>query len=485
MKNTVNKADWLAAGRCQAMAWSGLRVESLPADEATRFRMEQGQEVGVCARELYPNGVLVVGTAKASVAEVTQGLVTDRSAHTLFEAAFEIGPFAARADILSREGSAWHLLEVKSSFSDSTSIKEYVDDLAYTAMVLRRAGLAVVKTSLVLLSRDYRHGMGVDSLFTVVDQTEAAEPRAAEFERIADAVASALLGEVRPASVMVSACRGCDYFSSECLGAGHEHTVLELPNLHHTKLKKLSADGIISLSHMPADFALSDRQRRVMDAALSGQIFVADGLGATLQSILWPCHYLDFETVATVMPLYEGHGCHQQVLTQFSVHHRDAPDADPRHSEFLANARQSEERQLAEALIEVLGQKGSIIVYGSFEKTRISALRDVFADLGEDLDALLGRLVDLCEVIASNVYHPEFKGSFSIKQVVPALVPDLSYAGLAVADGNTAIAKFARMARGEIPSDAIALTRAQLLAYCRLDTLGMVRLHEVLCRLAP
>lgn len=484
MKNTICKADWLTAGQCEAMAWYGRRVETPPPDEATRFRMEQGQEVGALARGLHPNGILVAGTAEMSAAAVTQVLIADGSRQTLFEAAFESGPFVAKADILSREGGGWHLAEVKSSFSDSTGVKEYIDDLAYTAMVLGRAGLSVVRTSLVLLSRDYRHGMGLDHLFVVLDKTEDVGPRAAEYEQSADAVAARLLGEARPAPVLVSACRRCDFFTTACVGSGHSHTVVELPNLHHTKLRKLSADGIINLSDVPADFALSDRQQRVVDAVLLGRMVVGDGLGTALRAIQWPCHYLDFETVATVMPLYEGHGCHQQVVTQFSVHHRDAPDADPRQSEFLADARQSEERQLAAALIDVLGQKGSIIVYGSFEKTRISALRNAFGDLGAGLEALLGRLVDLSEIIATHVYHPEFRGSFSIKAVMPALVPDLSYEGLAVADGDMAITKFARMAKGDISGDAVALTRDQLLAYCRLDTLGMVRLHDVLSRLA-
>ena len=484
MKNTITKGDWLAAWQCQKMAWYGLRVETPPPDEATRFRMQQGQEVGALARGLYPNGIQVSRTAQMSAAETTQALISDGSNPSLFEATFESGPFVAKADILSREGGGWHLLEVKSSFSDSASIKDYVDDLAYTAMVLRRAGLAVVKTSLVLLSRDYRHGLGVDRLFAIVDKTEDVDLRAAKFEETADAVADALLGEARPAPVLVSACRRCDFFAKECLGSGHKHTVVELPNLHHTKLRKLSTEGIIGLSDVPADFTLSDRQQRVKDAAVSEQIFIDGGLGTALQSIQWPCHYLDFETVATVMPLYDGHGCHQQVLTQFSVHRRDAPDADPRQSEFLADAGQSEERQLAGALIDVLGQEGSIIVYGSFEKTRISALRDGLGDLKEALDALLDRLVDLSEIVATHVYHPEFRGSYSIKAVMPALVPDLSYAGLAVADGDTAITKFARMARGEISGDAAAATREQLLEYCRLDTLSMVRLHEILSKLA-
>ncbi len=113
-------------------------------------------------------------------------------------------------------------------------------------------------------------------------------------------------------------------------------------------------------------------------------------------------------------------------------------------------------------------------------KTRIKALRAAFPDLAEPLDAILGRLADLLFYVTEFVYHPDFKGSFSIKKVLPVLVPGLSYKGLAVADGDTAITRFARMARGEIVGEDVELTRRQLLEYCERDTFAMLRLHEML-----
>ena len=188
--------------------------------------------------------------------------------------------------------------------------------------------------------------------------------------------------------------------------------------------------------------------------------------------------------MATFLPLYERHGCHRQVVTQFSIHHRDAPGAEPRHSEYLADPSRDCERELAETLIGQAGDRGSIVVYSGFERARITDLSSAFPDLADRLQAILGRLKDLLRVIEEHVCHPDFRGSFSLKNVLPALVPDLSYAGLEVTDGDTATTRFARMARGEIAGEAAARTRRQLLDYCRMDTFAMVRLHETLCRLA-
>ena len=161
------------------------------------------------------------------------------------------------------------------------------------------------------------------------------------------------------------------------------------------------------------------------------------GLDLALAASKWPCHYLDFETVATTLPLYDGYGCHDQVLTQFSVHHRDSLDAEPSHSEFLAPD---------------------------------------LAYLARPLTAISRRLVDFEKIIRKHIYHPAFGGSFSLKKVVTTLVTDVGYNDLAVRDGSAAIALFAQMARGEV--EDVDEARRNLLAYCRTDTLVMVRLHE-------
>ena len=200
----------------------------------------------------------------------------------------------------------------------------------------------------------------------------------------------------------------------------------------------------------------------------SGEIAAeTEGLAAALAAIEWPCHYLDFESVKTTLPLYDEYACHAQVLTQFSVHHRVNPDVEPSHSEFLARAEESQERTLAEYLIPALSDHGGIIVYGNFEQQRIKELAARLPDLAQPLIATLDRLVDFEKIIKEHVYHPAFGGSFSLKKVVPALVHDVNYDDLEVSDGTAAIRLFARMARGQV--EDIEGARRDLLAYCKTD----------------
>jgi hypothetical protein len=481
---SITKSDWLMAQGCLSQAWFAFRTKPTAPNEAGLFRMEQGREIGALAQELFPGGVFVSNIGTKTSAQVTTELLNVPSTDTLFEAAFAVDKFVVRADILKREHGGWHVFEVKSSFSDTTSIKELIDDLAYTVFVLRRSGLSVQKASLILLSRGFRYGHGFDRLFELLDKTLEVNSRVTEFEEAADTIVGALFAADRPSPVLLSACRDCHFFETDCLGLGVLHSVLEIPALHHTKLKRLSAAYIIDLSKLPNDLNLNERQERARAAATSATLSVKAGLDTALHSIQWPCYYLDFETMATVLPAYDGQGCHRQVLTQFSIHRKHAMGAEPTHSDYLADATQDCERMLAEALIGDLGDTGSIIVYSTFEKTRISGMRDAFLDLAPALQKILDRLTDILPIIQDHVYHPEFRGSYSIKKVLPALIPALSYKDLEVADGETAITRFARMARGEISGEEIETTRQHLLKYCELDTFAMVQLHEKLWALA-
>jgi hypothetical protein len=122
MPDFITKSDWLIAQQCIGMAWHDLRAEPVPPNEAERFRMQQGQEVGALARTLYSNGLLVSGRDNHASAAKTRALMADQARETIFEATALAAPFVAKADILTRIAGGWHLLEVKSSFSDTKDL---------------------------------------------------------------------------------------------------------------------------------------------------------------------------------------------------------------------------------------------------------------------------------------------------------------------------------------------------------------------------
>jgi hypothetical protein len=473
----MTKHVYLEAQQCLTRGWYAQRLPAESLDEAEQFRMEQGNEVHRLSRELFPDGILVKG---GNAVEKTQRLMADPAVSTVFEAAFSVDGYATKADIIVRDGNGWQVFEVKSNLHDPDVPDELIDDMAYTVMVMKRCGTWITSCFLLRLSRDFRKGMGIEKMFGESDTTKAVQQRVRDILPRWDEILKAISQPKPPTPNLSNACKHCDYFCDDCLGKGIEYSVLQLPRCQAKQIEALKQLGILDLRKLPDRFRLTDSQRPVVQCVKNGQSCFAADLKSLLASIRWPAYYLDFETVMTSLPLYPDIAPHEQVVTQYSIHRCSRPGQVDQHFEYLGDPRQDCQRELAERLIQDLGGDGSIIVYGSFEQTRINALADRFPDLAVSLSQISPRLFDLCKVIRRGCYHPEFYGSYSIKNVLPALVPDMSYDGLEIADGGAAVVKYAKMALGRYSAAECQTIRQNLLQYCGQDTLAMVRLHKVL-----
>lgn len=477
---SLTKFLFLNAQTCPTLAW--LQAHESPGQAgptlAEQFRMQEGAEVGELARNAFPGGKMVASRQTEDAVAETAKLVADASVTVIFEAAFLVDGIVARADVICREAIGWKLYEVKSSLNDSD---ELVADLAYTTMVLSRAGLKVTKASLLLLSRLYRLGDPVSTLFVEIDHSSDVFPLASTFSKAATLYVG-MLNQSQPKPELIRACRDCPYFESQCLGKAIEHHLLTLPRLLEKRFTDLTGAGYRQISDIPASAKLSDAQRIVREAVVTGAPVMDKGsLKTLLSGVQWPAGYLDFETFKTAVPLYPDIAPHEQVVTQYSLHVCSSPGAVTSHHEFLADPSKDSRRELAEQLLAHLSAVKSIIVYSGFEKRVLSELAALFPDLGKDLQSCIGRLFDLEAAVKPGVYyHPEFRGRSSIKATFPVLVPTMSYADLTVQDGDTAIAQFAMMARKELAGDEAKRVRRELLDYCKRDTLAMVELHRAL-----
>lgn len=481
MKETISKNLFLNATVCPTLGWrlraSEPMVELRPTLAQT-FRMEAGVEIGQRARELFPEGVIIATGNLDAAALQTAVLVRPDGPSVLFEATFVVGGYAAKADVLKRIGDRWHLIEVKSNLNLR---QELIDDLAYTQMVLGRAGLTISKASLLLISKDFRLGMEDSELFTEYDCTAEALASVEKFELFWDAIRENTSATNMPEPTLIPACKTCQLFT-DCLGKDIVNHIFDIPRLSQKKVDELTDLGVFRVEEIPQTFALTEIQARVRNAVVSGQPWIGPNLKQSLQAIRWPAHYLDFETVMTALPLYPEIAPYTQIPTQYSVHTcKSVGDVDS-HSEYLADPKRDSRRELAEQLLADLQGEGSIISYSSFEKTTINGLATLFPDLADDLGSLVQRIVDLEAVIRGNYYHPSFGGKTSVKVTLPAIVPEMSYATLNIGDGDSAVAVFAGMALGRYTDQEMDSLKRDLLVYCAQDTLAMVKLHERLAK---
>ncbi|MDH5782247.1 MAG: DUF2779 domain-containing protein [Candidatus Bathyarchaeota archaeon] len=443
-----------------------------------KFRMEQGLEIGRRARKIYPEGVLIDDPDLASASKKTKGLMGDSSISTIFEGTFLVNNFVAKADILKRKNDdSWHMIEVKSSVIDKA---EFIDDMAYTTMVIDSSGSNISNISLMLVSKDFRLGMKNKALFVEIDHTEEVQDRVEKFKPFWEPVEKITRMPEKPEPKLCFECRGCGLFK-ECLGRDIENHIFDIPRLSQSKFDKLTESGINCIEDIPDEFSLTQNQDRVKNCVKSKKPFIRNELKNELGRISWPASFLDFETVMTAMPLYPDIAPYTQIPTQYSIHKCSEPGHIIDHLHYLADPSKDCRREIAEHLITYLKGEGSIIAYSDFEKRIIANLGSTFPDLSEELNLLINRLVDLNAIVRKNFYHPEFHGSTSIKTVLPILVPDISYDELKIADGDSASAAFAYLALGKYENTEVESVRSCLLEYCKQDTLAEVRLHQRLC----
>ena len=161
------------------------------------------------------------------------------------------------------------------------------------------------------------------------------------------------------------------------------------------------------------------------------------------------------------------------------MHVQRQPGAEPEHFEFLATDASDPRREFISSLCAALGESGSIVVYSSFESQRLSELASWFPEFADRISAIQARLFDLLPVVREHVYHPAFAGSYSIKSVLPALVPEMTYEGMEVANGQAAGLAWESL-RGSLDCGEREKIKKALLDYCGQDTLALVRVLEKL-----
>ena len=207
-----------------------------------------------------------------------------------------------------------------------------------------------------------------------------------------------------------------------------------------------------------------------------------------ISEVDYPISYFDFETFTDAVPVYDKQRPHMQMPFQYSLHVQNERNEELKvndnHFEFIADPEQDPRRALAEDMIRNFPKKGTIMAYNeSFEKKCIESLAAYCPDLEEELLGLNERFLDLIKPFRGGGYYdPGFKGSFSIKKVLPAVCPDnqeLDYEALAISNGGMAMNAFKEMRDNPSKRNNNSI-RAELFEYCRLDTYAMYAIFNKL-----
>ena len=246
-------------------------------------------------------------------------------------------------------------------------------------------------------------------------------------------------------------------------------------------MEELEEMGVESIHDVPDDFELTEIQRRAATCVQTGKPWFSDELKDELSALKCPLYFTDFETVNPAIPRFAGMRPYDHLPFQWSVHVQRAPGANPEHHEFLAADANDPRREFITSLCAALGENGRVVVYNAgFESQRLSELAAWLPEFADRVKGIQTRFWDLLPVVRNHVYHPAFAGSYSLKSVLPALVPEMSYAGIAVANGQNAGLAWERLVSGRLDGDERDRIRKALLDYCGQDTLALLKIVPML-----
>ncbi|MDY6872826.1 MAG: DUF2779 domain-containing protein [Chloroflexota bacterium] len=459
--NLLTKSDFLlyldAPMHLWAKAHDALAPETLP--PLIQHLIRQGQEVEALART-YLEEVVLPGYADAQF---------------FWQPAYEDGQYQIRADglIYDLEAGVYDLYEIKSS----TSVKaDHIYGLTFQALVLAEF-LTLRHTYLVHIDNGYQREETLDlaRFFTAEDVTAEVDRNRVAVRQAREAARTvAALRTARPdfACTKPETCPCPDL----CHPDLPDHPIYDLPRIGKKALK-LREMGVTAIEDIPPDFPLSAKQAQVVRVTRSGQAEIdADAIKQDLAELTFPLSFLDYEAFGPAVPLFAGYRPYEQVVFQYSLHILIAPDAEAAHHACLITANEDPAPALAADLLANLPTTGSVVVWNrGAEKRYNQNLARHFPARRDELLAINKRLYDLIRPFRSGHYiHPASHGSASLKAVLPALCPDLSYETLPIQDAQEAMLTWYRLQRGDIDPEEETAMRDSMLAYSRRDTFGMV-----------
>lgn len=489
---SLSKSDFLKYQCCPSYLWLWkYKKDAVPVDEeeAINRRLEQGNEVEQYARQLFSDAVLVEAKGRDAKRE-TEKLVTE-GVKTIFQATvFTDAGLLAMADVITFDETSltWTLYEVKST----NSVKpEHIHDTTFQRVAFEDAGYKIGKVGVIHLNKDYvrRGELDAEKMLIQTDITEKVEKILPTIRQQAYDALELLKRSDEP--------KGCSCRLKT--KSGHcptfyylnpdipEYSVFNISRIGGKNLAVLIDGEIHNVHDVPDDIKLSIPQRNQVDVAKSKEPMIDKAAIAELFSELeYPLYFLDYETVSTALPLFDGTTPFQQIPFQYSLHVIRQPDGEIEHYEYLCeDCEQAPMPELLSNLSGQIGKTGSVIVwYKVFETGRNSEMAKAHPEYAEFLEGVNSRVFDLMDVFSKQHFvHHNFNGSSSIKAVLPVLAPEFSYKKLDIQNGATASIRWYDAVIGNMDNEQAKATYAELLKYCCLDTLAMVKIYEYLKRL--
>ena len=395
-----------------------------------------------------------------------------------FQRTFTDKQFTARTDALvyKPETDSFDLYEIKSS----TRLKpEHIIDAAFQYLIVNKE-IKIDRVLILHMNKEYiRIGnLNLENLFITEEVTDKVQEILMDIDiKREEALAIAQLNTPEGIQHCYKP-KDCPC-PDLCHPVLPEYSIYDIPRISEKKKIQLLDQGIVDIMDVPSTFPLNDKQRQIVKVAKSGEPLIdKKAIKQEFEHFEYPLYFLDYETFLSAIPLVDGYHPQQQMVFQYSLHKMESLDREMTHIEHLSITNDDPSISLVESLINDIGNSGTVFVWNkTFEVGRNKELAEIHPEYVEFFEKLNGRIYDLGDFINFGMYiHPDFKGSWSIKNILPVMVPDLSYSDMEIGKGDQAMIAWWRLINDESPTDEVEKTKSALLEYCKLDTLAMVNI---------
>ena len=489
----LSKSLYIRGLQCEKSLWlKKKKPEVLQApDDGAQAIFDTGTSVGELACELFGGGERIEYTGDFSSQMAKTKELMGRGAKVIYEATFCFDGILVMIDILCIGKDGLIINEVKSS----TSVKEvYIDDASIQYYVISSLGYNMSAVNIIHIDSSYVRGekLELEKFFHTEDVTEQVKQKQADIPQILSKFEEILSKNIEPDIDIGPHCSNpyaCDawgYCWREQRGIP-EYSIFDISRLRSDKKFELYKSGVVKFEDIKElDKFNASQQIQIRSELSKEQIIDKEAIKEFLDTLSYPLYHLDFETFQQAVPEFIGLSPYEQIPFQFSIH-KDDGKGNLEHFEFLAEVGADPRYELVLNLIKFIPQDACVLAYNmSFEKRVIRRLAANYPQISNELMAIHDNIKDLMAPFASkSYYHPKMRGSYSIKYVLPALVPEFesAYKDLnLIHHGGEAMQAYEAMAY--MPAKERNVYKKALLAYCKLDTLAMVKVLEKLRKVA-
>jgi hypothetical protein len=452
-----------------------------------QFVFDQGEEVGKLAQQLYPGGVDARPASPTNyqpALELTQQLIAE-GRQVIYEAAFQFDGVLSALDILVKIEDGYYGYEIKST----TSIHDInITDAAMQYWVMKHCGVELKDISIIHINKEYERDGEIElqKLFkteSVYYLVLALQDEIAEsVHALKKETTSSTCPEIRIGKQCTEpyTCVFKDY----CWKDIPDASILDFRGFGKEERFEQYHKGVKLISDVKDWQQLKPPYNYVVESHINKGVYLdTPPLKKFMDGMVYPLHFLDFETVRFAIPKYQNTYSYQQIPFQYSLHTIERQNSEVLSSAFLAEPSKDFREDFLVSLLKDLGTEGTILVWNiGFERSKMYDLSFLFPQYQSQIKAVIERMIDLAIPFQKRwFYHHLFSCSFSIKQVLPVIAPDLCYKNLTVNNGDDASVLFMKMMIE--PNKDWTTERKHLLDYCALDTYAMVRIVQFLLTL--